>query len=649
MWFSKIATLYRGLDRFGPAYQLNHKGSAHFKTAFGATATLCSMAVLLWLVVRLSFQVFDRTNPTSSRLTEVKSDGTKFELSQTDMIPAFMLLNKTSQQPLPAALFSNFVTMQMEVVSATVDLTTKMRTSKKIYYSIKPCGQISNKKQYKRLYEHKELLGIQDLTMNCLDIPEEESFPVFGTILDPVIQVIRFVVYPCSLTNQSQCMPDTMIQQIAIATVDYKKFVDFSDYENPIRYGYNIRDELHLMPLNGIILTRHLSQVKVQDITNSLTGEPSKTTTFLQINEEQTYVTPKANVNYCPASSLGNELLCDSYIRVEYRYSPVIDTYTRTYADIFSAFANFGGFKELIISGMFLLLYFYNNLVSHHYMQLEVLNIGSASLLADNLLISEVNSSSPVVEAQGPGTNLRPSDSNTKIFTSSESSSLKSSKTQKFKQEEAKCEYWIKKNVQELIETSTDYANLVKEINTWKILKEIFFSQYQLKLIPLAAAEIERKKRLEEKDKLVKGRTQVELLNNQIINNICTYVGQSLSYREALEKLFKEGENSEKDFANSNQIEPQSSKNELFSQVKSQIDEILKENLPEFIQGPSLKNKLFQVEQPQLISLPFAKLDLGDTVKMQPAKKLSKTAVEPKPKVVGNKRKIKQVYEKQEN
>jgi len=39
----------------------------------------------------------------------------------------------------------------------------------------------------------------------------------------------------------------------------------------------------------------------------------------------------------------------------------------------------------------------------------------------------------------------------------------------------------IKSAMADLIETSTDYANIIREINNWKILKEIMFAPHQLK------------------------------------------------------------------------------------------------------------------------------------------------------------------------
>lgn len=602
MWFSKVKRLYRSADFFGHTFELNHKGHNTFKTSVGATATLATMGVLLWYAIRLIFQVVDRSNPVSSRLTEVKLDAEPFELNGSDMIPAFVMLNKTGQSPIPNNYTEFFMTLQMEIVTQEYSVSNLVKTSTKRYFPIKPCGQISNKKLYSKLYAHQTLKGTQDLFLNCLDISEKEAIKIFGTVFDASVQSARFVAYPCSLPDSSKCMPESLINQIVLATIDYKKFVDFSDFDNPIRYDYNIREELHLMPRNGIILTRTLSQVKVQDITNSLTGEPSKTTSFSQINEEQTYVMPRSSQNYCPKSDLGDELKCESYVRIDYKYSGVIDTYTRTYPDIFSGFAEFGGFKELVISGVFFLLYFYNNHTQDKYVQLQFLNLPSPQLLADNIIVKDVFNKEGNLETLGfnqPQSRRRSTMGDLQIERdSSKGKSLGLNQRQilktegNFKSEEKKCLQWVKEHVENLIETSSDFVNIVKEINNWKIIKEIIFTPYQLKLIPLISVEIERKRKAFEEERKRESREESNsLLKNLAIKRLVSFVDKSLTYNDALKKLFSALEkrsleprsklDTEIDSSLKNQVS--SNLGEFINDFQGKIDLLIKDNLPDFI------------------------------------------------------------------
>ena len=375
MWFSKVVNVVRSADRFGNNFEMNHKKSSTFKTVPGAAVTLAVVGVLIWYVVRLIQQTVDTTSPTVTTLQQNIQDDTKYSLVENELLPVFVFVNKTEGNPMLAEFHSKYATVQAEVI--TLSEFNRTRT----VFPLVPCSNLTNKKPYKTLFDEKYMNRTFLAVFSCLEVPEDEKLEVFGSILKDESQYVTVSMYPCSLPDVDMCAKENLLYEFVAGTLDVNKYIEFSNLDDPIKKTFQITDNLLFLKDVGTIMTRYVGNVKISDIQDSITQTPSKELNYAQIVQERMAIMSRFPSLTCTEAQVKGEGACLPYLYFEYRYSGVIDNYTRTYPDVFSAFSAFGGFKEIVNTVAILLLFLYNELAAAYFLRNTFIGIAAVTSL----------------------------------------------------------------------------------------------------------------------------------------------------------------------------------------------------------------------------------------------------------------------------
>ena len=135
------------------------------------------------------------------------------------------------------------------------------------------------------------------------------------------------------------------------------------------------------LPTLQTIITQDLGNTVLQDFTNSITREHSRELSYISFEKERQYISSRKQRSTCKKDEIGNDIGCNPYIRLDYRYSGQITKYMRTYTDVFTAFAQFGGFKELLFSLVSTFVYFSYSFFSRFLLNMEVLGVTNPRIL----------------------------------------------------------------------------------------------------------------------------------------------------------------------------------------------------------------------------------------------------------------------------
>lgn len=592
MWFSKFVALFRKIDRFGSPIEFNHKGDSHIKSVPGSLITLAVVAVFLWYLARLFRDLNDKSSPSVSSVKSLSSKNSSYDLGSFKMLPALLVANEKENSAIPNFMVNQFATIHLEVVSASIDYHSKTRKLHKKSYPMKPCYEISNKGFYQNHYKSEFDSNFTDTTLLCADILDGEELEIYGEAFDLSYQQIHIGIYPCSLKDKSKCKDENLLSHLSFGTIEYQKYIDFSDFEDPLKIQSVYREDIYYLPTVQTIVSQEFSKTIVQDIDNSVSRDVSKVRDFPSRSRTDVSVKNRQLQTYCSEEEVGNEEVCTPYIKIKYKFTSEVNTFTREYLDFFTVFSNFGGFKELVITFAVILLYVFNKVNFSFTIAMEVFNVAGPNVLMKSLFMQD-----PVFvisKKQRRGSHCINLDH--RQHSHDPSSTLQSNKPHKkmpFK-ENLSQRLYFRKCMSYLIESTTDFASLIREINNWKILKEIVFSPYQLKLIPLVALEMEKRTREAESHKQSKDK------NYDHMHQLLSVELESISYHEALENLYglkhnektalqnKLLESSSKDSPH-HSGEPQKDSSELISHLRNKIDDLLVENLPEGVLRWSLE------------------------------------------------------------
>lgn len=322
--------------------------------------------------------------------------------------------------------------------------------------------------------------------MSCIEVPETETLPVFGTRFDSSMKFLRIGVYPCSLADTTQCAPSAAMESLSIGLVEYVSYYRFSDFEDPLKFSFTARDNLHVSLSQTALVTFNLKKVSLTDYRNSLSSDASKVLSYTSVGSELSGFIPRANQATCTQSQLQNENQCSAYVQLEYKFGGTSEHFTRRYTDIFSALSEFGGFSELIVSWATGILLLYNLFSKEKALQLSVLSVKSIRALSAQLL--DLSSKDECYQKSGFfGEN--------KSEPIGQANMLSKEREKQLNQMETK----VKDSTEVLITQSSDITSIIDEINCWKLVKNALLSPYQAKLANLAAVGQISKVRKEKK------------------------------------------------------------------------------------------------------------------------------------------------------
>jgi hypothetical protein len=155
--------------------------------------------------------------------------------------------------------------------------------------------------------------------------------------------------------------PIPKFSQRAFVWATRKRYVNFSDFADPVKGARMMKNDIQHPGEDGIRSVSIREKTTVSDVPNLLIGKKKQTTFLDFVSESQSIFNRKGKMN-CSFADFASGT-CEPYFAINYRSSGVAEEITRTYKDILGAFSEIGGYKEVVFLMFGLVYAFYNG---HH-------------------------------------------------------------------------------------------------------------------------------------------------------------------------------------------------------------------------------------------------------------------------------------------
>ena len=394
-FIKRIAKKIPELDIIGGSIDFTVKGSSKtYKTYLGALLSIVCFGVILWYTIITVLNILDRSTPNVLCNRESDIDRYSYQLYDSGVLPSINVYDKVNLTPRLLETLNKLVTVKADYWVSKYDyvLTKNIETTTPI--ELVPCLELKNKEPYAWIFSNP-LYEKTAFTSVCLEVPKNMDLSIRGNRASFVdSRAVRIFVYPCSLANPSDCIQPTEFIKYSLLMFNIKKFVKYSDFNDPIKHYINVREELNLQVSNGNKYFNFVKQTVVKDNTNIF--QPShEDWKAIDIDREEINQIPRSGTISCTAQQVSDKT-CESYFSVEFRSAGVQDNCSRTYSDVVDSISNIGGFKELLFMGMIILYSFYNDRFMNKYIISEFIhNDESLFSLGTNKQQSGQHSSNP--------------------------------------------------------------------------------------------------------------------------------------------------------------------------------------------------------------------------------------------------------------
>ena len=397
---TKILDMMRGVDYFGGKVELMLHDDTSYKTLLGSFYTAVSFIVISMYLYIVCVKMFDRSSPTVSCNREYDIGKYKYSIIDSDVLPIVVLYNKSDGSVLSPSILSTLGTMRSQLWYSYFDYTLRQSFFKTINLEVKKCAQIVNRKPYNWLFNSHRFDTMYEY-FHCVEIPEHIGFLVEGNRVTDNITSLKIDIFPCSLSS-SQCQATAGLpnyEQVTLMLINAKKFLRYSDFNQPIQVSHELREELNIQESVGTKIFYFVKSTVLRDETNIfqpkhdqkqfISTETQEVNTFQRNNTQKICTLSEIDANNC-----------SPYLSIEFRSSGIEDTCIRSYTDVLNSFSDIGGFKELVFMGVLILYSFYNLVMKRRFIRSQIMPEKDVINLYNNMLIGTGEKSNPLINKQ---------------------------------------------------------------------------------------------------------------------------------------------------------------------------------------------------------------------------------------------------------
>lgn len=513
-------------DMLAPEITLRLAGRRGIRTCFGVAMTVGYLLSLAVFSVIIVLTYFDTSSPTVVQETAELEKNHRVNLGQSNLLPVVYLyldeLFNIKPEDAPSYFTIKFSKMELRTVFLP-DGSTTIKNSK-IDMDVIPCSQL--KREYPELYvyyasyEDDPLYKKLGLSYGLCIKPILNETLISGGGSETDMDMLLFQVFPCSLSDTSQCKSLALAKRIAVAWALPVASLNMSNFEVPqkptlaVENFYYINENVKQKFQPRAMLTDILDDQ--QSLNNKFAGRSIRTSYFSIDRGMTTSNSRGRNPAQITCSALEvKTLACHSYLQFEFMSSARKATIIRVYKSITRTLSEIGG----INSFAFLLFYYVNHLYcSYAKKRILVNKVFSFFEESDALQKNKsraTRSSRKVLQdttkAAGSFDNSKKQAQPDGLTGAEQRSSL-----QQHRESADILEHLDRKTVEALraeaysmIEESLDVVSIVREINQLKVLVHLLLKDYHVKLTPLMALQIHvrRSSRLKYRDALVRRAT----------------------------------------------------------------------------------------------------------------------------------------------
>jgi hypothetical protein len=451
----------KGLDVMAQPVNLNVEGRNGFKTFFGLLMTIFYFLGLASIAVYIGATYFDTTGPTVISQATEESVYPVQNLGENRILPA-LFVSTPFGQLFPASDVLKYITplyyqLTINTTIGADGVTTSTATTVK-QIPVIPCSLVLSNPKSAKMYDaymDGNIIFKLNATKSlfCANTTEDQ-LKIEGGGDDLVQSYFLLELYPCSLTDTSQCATSRDLMGIRIGNMGPSVSLDLSNFEKPIELNVHVGP---IYSLSEQLLQKYyykLARTVVNDV-YGLTNVP-----ILRVNYS-TAITPIVNSGSRIASQLTCTIpqilnkSCLPYMSFLYASSGLKTSITRTYKTIMRTLSEIGGMNTLA----FIIFYYCTILYSYLTEQENFVKMIFPFIYSN--------------------------DFQQKVSEESKDEQGKVSKSL-FKKNMSK----IKLEAYNSIVKCLDLLNIVQEMNNLKILTHIMMNKHHRAMAPLVALNI---------------------------------------------------------------------------------------------------------------------------------------------------------------
>ena len=561
--WTKSKKAFKDIDSLGSNVELTIQGSSSFKSYIGSLLTLAVFAVVGWYSSLVVSRVLDRTGPAESLSIQYDISAARTELSQSQIIPVFNILNRSNYQVVPFTSLEKITTIKARMFRSYFDYDAQKAIADIVEFPVVQCNQLKNKKPYQFIFDDPKVSTIVS-SMACIELPDTELY-IYGDRMTIDINSFYIQFYPCSLSNPGDCMAGAELATLMMLAFNAKSYLQNSDFDNPIKHGLHVTEELNLQETVGTSIFSFVRENKLVDKRNWL--QPTRdNSTYTDISKEQ-ITTFQRSGTYCTPLAIA-KLECQYYLSIILRQSGIMNEATRTYPNLVDALADIGGFKEVLFLAIGLIYAFYNDALMSRYLIEKIIPSRTlAALVKDSKDLTnmarslknrpqrdlsfpknehneswEISSTGKKLqtideENRTPGTVQDQSKINLDIYRDEYQKPVLCGSNHKKTTKVKVCD--MRSEFSSIIDSLMDIDTIISELSSWRVFKDIIFEDYHKQLLPLIQIESNRKQRkadeaIEERQKNIeKG------AGSNLMQNIVSSLASNMDLKESLNSLKK--------------------------------------------------------------------------------------------------------------
>ncbi len=341
---NRFVRLFKKIDFIGEQPQLQIEGEDRHKTIFGS---ICSLIVLFGTIFTGVFflgKVIDTKNPEISK-NKVRVDQTR-------------LLNLTEHK-----FYAVFISLSLHIDHTTISrYITPMASIANMKLLTNDEGRITDIKEKRfpllaqpctgkeDLFPHVQNLGVvakEFLARGICFFPQdEENYFLNSTLFAGNPTNLRIEIFPCTLVPATQCADSQALNKIETVFIFPQinlMLEKKDDYKLQVAHSLYGKFSTGLMSIREIyIMQEDLSDENMMFLGDNFRGSTLAT----EIVENDSQERDKTMISCLPGNLIQT---CYPYFIFRFHSATSSMTIKRKYQDIFQAFAEVGGFNEILL------------------------------------------------------------------------------------------------------------------------------------------------------------------------------------------------------------------------------------------------------------------------------------------------------------
>ena len=476
----KVLNFCKQLDILAEGVNLNVKGGKGVKSLVGSLLTAISLGMFTYTCVYLIQEYISTNSPVVVQQPSFNQNYPAIDMKANNMIPYFVVYaGGSTTSPVNASQAAAYFTFTLSYITYVQTYVNGTNTQvQTLNYTIAmPCSIVDPMPVNSTT--PISIINYQQYGL-CFNTSALPSTTVRGNSGDQFMSVLSLVVHPCILLTG--CVSTTQSESSSFVAALRNPILNLSNYEHPLSYFLLPNQFVYVNPT---ITQRTVSNLGVTEVwdNNGMFSSDSLRVNYSTVNPTFPNPIRRNQVVATCNSTLILAGLCLPYYRYDYFSSGSYLKITRYYTGAIETMANIGGLRDIIFTAFIFIYMGYNRWFKKSYL-VELIYKMKAERKSSKV--------KPwgVVDSHPPELNLGRSPS-----TGSELRQSYSIGKSQSKEGIISVSQEVIDHAYEVIEDSLDVVNIIKELNTLKVLTKFLMKDYHKKLVPLVALNIDINKR----------------------------------------------------------------------------------------------------------------------------------------------------------